>query len=172
MSLRTDVWASARAYEPYVGRWSRAVARIFVERLAVPPAGCWLDVGCGTGALTEAILRQSAPRHVVGVDASPAYMSYARDRIADHRASFEAGDARHLPLRDRTFDAGVGGLILNFVPDAAAAVREMARVVGPGGRVGTYVWDTQPHASAYTSCTSAGSGHSSHVRPPSRVPKT
>jgi 2-polyprenyl-3-methyl-5-hydroxy-6-metoxy-1,4-benzoquinol methylase len=48
---RTDAWTSGDAYEPYVGRWSRLVAREFLEWLAVPPGGRWLDVGCGTGAL-------------------------------------------------------------------------------------------------------------------------
>jgi len=59
---RKDVWAAGKLYEPYVGRWSRLVALEFLAWLAVPPQRDWLDVGCGTGALTETILRQVQPR--------------------------------------------------------------------------------------------------------------
>src|ERR687890_2002960 len=58
---RTDAWTSGDAYEPYVGRWSRLVAREFLGWLAVPHDSRWLDVGCGTGALAETILALSAP---------------------------------------------------------------------------------------------------------------
>jgi ubiquinone/menaquinone biosynthesis C-methylase UbiE len=61
-------WASGDAYERYIGRWSRPVADQFVTWLDVPPGRRWLDVGCGTGALTEAILQRSEPTLVVGVD--------------------------------------------------------------------------------------------------------
>ncbi|HET7092030.1 MAG TPA: hypothetical protein VFI22_01090, partial [Thermomicrobiales bacterium] len=60
----TGIWASGDAYEPYVGRWSRLVAREFVAWLEPPPDGRWLDVGCGTGALTETVLAWAAPRQV------------------------------------------------------------------------------------------------------------
>ena len=59
---RKDVWASGDAYEPYVGRWSRLVANQFLQWLAIPPGLDWLDVGCGTGALTETIPREADPR--------------------------------------------------------------------------------------------------------------
>jgi trans-aconitate methyltransferase len=65
---RTDSWDSGDAYEPYVGRWSRLVAREFLGWLAVPPARRWLDLGCGTGALAESILTLAAPDEVVCVD--------------------------------------------------------------------------------------------------------
>ena len=136
-----DVWASGDAYEPYVGRWSRAVARQFLAWLAVPPAGRWLDVGCGTGALSEVILETAVPTEVVGIDPSAGYVAYARGRVADPRARFVAGDARALPFAPGAFDGVVSGLVLNFVPDPAAAVAEMARVARPGGAVAAYVWD-------------------------------
>jgi SAM-dependent methyltransferase len=137
----TDVWASGDAYEPYVGRWSRAVARGFLAWLDVPPGSRWLDVGCGTGALSGVILEVGAPREVVGIDASPRYIAYARDRVLDPRARFADGDARALPVASADFDAVVSGLVLNFVPDPAAAVAEMACAARPGGQVGAYVWD-------------------------------
>lgn len=64
----TDVWACGNAYEPYMGRWSRLVACEFLPWLAVPPHSRWLDVGCGTGALSETILERAAPREITGLD--------------------------------------------------------------------------------------------------------
>ena len=65
---RRDVWASGDAYEPYVGRWSRLVAREFISWLDTPPSKDWLDVGSGTGALCEVILATASPRQVTGID--------------------------------------------------------------------------------------------------------
>ncbi len=138
---RADSWDSGDAYEPYVGRWSRLVAREFLESLAVPPGGRWLDVGCGTGALTESILALADPGEVVGIDPSPAYVAFARERLTDPRARFEVGDAQALQTPSATFDAVVSGLVLNFVAEPERALSEMARVVRPGGVVAAYVWD-------------------------------
>jgi SAM-dependent methyltransferase len=136
-----DVWASGAAYEPYVGRWSRLVAREFLVWLGVPPGGRWLDVGCGTGALTEAILALASPRELKGVDASEGYVAFARERVRDARASFAAGNAQALPCETGAYDAVVSGLVVNFVPRAGAAVAEMARAARAGGTVAAYVWD-------------------------------
>ena len=138
---RTDAWDSGAAYEAYVGRWSRPVARGFVGWLAVPPGLRWLDVGCGTGALARTVLALAAPREVVGVDPSPAYVAFARERVKDPRARFEVGDARAMRADDASFDAVVSGLVLNFVPEPERALSEMARVARPGGVVAAYVWD-------------------------------
>jgi SAM-dependent methyltransferase len=138
---RTDKWDSGDAYEPYVGRWSRLVAREFLGWLAVPAGRRWLDVGCGTGALAQTILALTAPGKVVGVDPSPAYVEFARERVNDARAEFEVGDAQALQAAPATFDAVVSGLVLNFVPEPDRAVAEMARVARPGGTVAAYVWD-------------------------------
>jgi SAM-dependent methyltransferase len=135
-------WDSGDAYEPYVGRWSRLVAREFVKWLAVPPKSRWLDVGCGTGALTQTVLAHAAPSEVVGTDPSAAYIALAGARMDDDpRAYFEIGDAQALRAAEATFDVVVSGLVLNFVPRAEPAVAEMARVTRPGGTVGAYVWD-------------------------------
>ena len=136
-----DVWASGRAYEPYVGRWSRLVAREFLAWLDLPPEREWLDVGCGTGALSQTILECAEPRRLTGVDPSEGFLSYARHRIADPRAEWCVGDALALPVQDAAFDCAVAGLALNFVPDAARAVAEMRRATRPGGTVAAYVWD-------------------------------
>jgi SAM-dependent methyltransferase len=134
-------WARADAYEAYVGRWSRQVAPRFLAWLAVPEGGRWLDVGCGTGALSEAILTAAAPTEVVGVDPSPAFVAHAAERIPGPRASFGEGDAEHLPVEDGSFDAVVSALVLNFVPDPPAALREMRRATRAEGTVAAYVWD-------------------------------
>src|SRR5689334_19779854 len=107
-----DAWTSGDAYEPYVGRWSRLVATEFVRRLALPPGLRWVDVGCGTGALTATILRDAAPSSVVGVDPSEAFLGYAAAHVPG--ATFLAGDATALPVDDA--DVVVSGLSLNFVP--------------------------------------------------------
>ena len=136
-----ELWAAGDAYEPYVGRWSRLVAREFVAWLGCPPGLAWLDVGCGTGALTQTILAQAAPREVVGVDPSPGFIAHARRATDDPRARFEIGDAMALPISDGAFDVVVSGLVLNFIPDAQRALVEMRRVSRPGGVVAAYVWD-------------------------------
>jgi SAM-dependent methyltransferase len=136
-----DVWASGDAYEPYVGRWSRAVARQFLTWLGVPPGGRWLDVGCGTGALSGAILEVADPFEVVGIDPSAEYVAYARRRVPDPRARFVVGDARDLPFTSGAFAGVVSGLVLNFLSDPAVAAAEMVRVARPGDTVAAYVWD-------------------------------
>jgi SAM-dependent methyltransferase len=138
---RQDVWASGDAYEPYVGRWSRLVGREFVGWLDVPPSRRWLDVGCGTGALSEVILQRASPAQVSGIDPSPGFVSFACHRVTDRRVSFQAGDAQTLPVADGTFDATVAGLVVNFIPNQAKAVGEMKRATRPGGVVAAYVWD-------------------------------
>ena len=139
--MADEVWAKGDAYEAYVGRWSRLVAAEFVRWLGVPPGRRWLDVGCGTGALTATVLAGAEPSEVVGVDPSEGFLATARTRIDDPRATFHTGDARSLPLPDQRFDAVVSGLALNFVPDPARAVAEFARVAAPGAVVAAYVWD-------------------------------
>lgn len=136
-----EVWAVGDEYEAYVGRWSRPVAEAFLHWLEVPAGGDWLDVGCGTGALTATVLAVAEPAQVVGVDTSEEFLTTARNRIVDPRSSLRAGDAQSLPLPDRRFDAVVSGLALNFVPDPRRAAAEFARVSALGGVAAAYVWD-------------------------------
>jgi SAM-dependent methyltransferase len=133
-----EAWASGDAYEPYIGRWSRLVADEFLDWLAPPDGARWLDVGCGTGAVTSAVLRRCDPAEVVGVDPSAAHVSWCMAHVDDRRARFGPGDATHLP--EGPFDVVVSGLVLNFVPDPDAALAAMA-AAAPGGTVAAYVWD-------------------------------
>jgi SAM-dependent methyltransferase len=133
--------ASALAYDAFMGRWSKVVARDFLAWLSVPPHSRWLDVGCGTGALTSAILQSASPSEVWGIDPSEEYVSYARAIQPKERCHLLVADAQALPHEFSGFDATVSGLALNLVPDPIAAVAEMIRVTRPDGLVGAYVWD-------------------------------
>ncbi len=136
-----DTWASGDAYEPYVGRWSLLVAREFVDWLGVASGSRWLDVGCGTGALSQTILEAAAPSRVKGIDRSDRYITHVRAHVLDHRVDFEVGDALALQDETASYEAAVSGLMLNFIPQPDRAVSEMARVVKPTGIVASYVWD-------------------------------
>jgi SAM-dependent methyltransferase len=136
----SDTWERGSPYERYVGRWSRRVAPPFLDWLALPPGRRWLDVGCGTGALAAAILDRCAPASVAGVEPSEGFRETARAHLGA-RAALHEGSATAIPLGDAAVDAVVSGLMLNFVPDQPAAVREMARVTTRGGTIAAYVWD-------------------------------
>lgn len=136
---RFDVWAAGDAYERYMGRWSRRVADEFVAWLDCGDGLRWLDVGCGTGALTAAVAARCRPRSVVGLDRSCGFVDAARAALAS--ASFAVADGLSLPVRHAGCDVAVSGLVLNFFAAPGAAVAEAARVVRPGGRVAAYVWD-------------------------------
>jgi len=138
---RTDAWADAGGYEPYIGRWSRLVAREFLAWLAAEPGRTWLDLGCGTGALTHAVLAWQAPRRVLAADRSFGYVSAARAWATGTTARFVVADARELPVQHAACDVAVSGLVLNFVPEPARMIAAMARALRPGGLLALYVWD-------------------------------
>ena len=133
-----DVWALGDRYEPYVGRWSRAVAPLFVRWLDSAPRLRWVDVGCGTGALMEAVLTLGDPASVVGYEPSPEFAAWTEGRLTDPRARLVVGDAAS--LAPGSADVVVSGLVVNFVAEPVAAVRSMA-ATAPGGTVAAYVWD-------------------------------
>jgi len=135
-----DTWERGEPYEAYIGRWSRRVAPLFLRWLGVPTGRDWLDVGCGTGALCAAIMARCAPASVTGVDPSEGFLGCAHAHLGG-RAVLVRGSATALPLGDASVDVVVSGLVLNFIPNAPAAVAEMKRVARPGGTVGAYVWD-------------------------------
>jgi SAM-dependent methyltransferase len=135
------LWGNADAYDAYMGRWSRPVAGDALAWLGPSPGLSWLDVGCGTGALTEAILDAADPREVLGVDPSADFLATAAGQIADPRVRFAIGDAAALPVPDAAYDVVIAGLVLHFVPDPLPAIREMMRAARRGGTVAAYVWD-------------------------------
>jgi len=134
-------WNEGTSYEAFMGRWSRPLSDKFVDWLAVPPGGHWLDVGTGTGALAAAVCRSASPSSVLACDPSASFVKEARSRLDDHRVSFAIAGIGDLPVREDGYDAVVSGLALNFFPDCAGAVREQLAAVRPGGTVGALVWD-------------------------------
>ena len=144
-TLSNSLWSGAAAYERYMGRWSRKVALQFAAWVDASPGADWIDIGCGTGELTAAVLADRKPSCIVGIDSTAAFLQMAEARIADPRVRFKEGDAQAIPEGDDAFDAAVSGLVLNFVPDKDRAVQEMVRVTKPGGTVALYVWDYAGH---------------------------
>lgn len=137
----TESWLSGNPYQKFMGRWSSLIAREFLGWLAVPPAASWLDVGCGTGSLTRQILAYHHPKNVLSIDSSSEFISFAQQSITDPSVCFEIGLAQSLAADSNSRDAVVSGLMLNFVPEPAAAISEMIRVTKPGGTVGIFLWD-------------------------------
>ena len=133
-----DIWAHGNAYEHFMGRWSRLVAPRFVRWLHAPADRRWIDAGCGSGALTSAILDLAAPASVLAVDPSAGFVEGAKQRVEDDRVRFAVMSAEDL-VADSA-DVVVSGLMLNFTRDPTVAVTAMARAA-PGGMVGAYVWD-------------------------------
>ena len=142
---QTALWDRANAYERYMGRWSRRIAPVFLDWLAAPPDSEWLDIGCGTGVLSSAVLAKCAPKCVVGIDSSDAFIELARSQVNDRRFRCQQGHGEKLPHKNDEFATAVSGLVLNFVGDKDKALAEMARVVRPGGIVALYVWDYAGH---------------------------
>lgn len=133
------MFSESDGYERFMGRWSRRLAPAFVRFAGVSENDDVLDVGCGTGALSSAAAAVHGV-HVVGVDRSAAFVE-AAGRSGIEQARFQVGDACALSMPDRTFDRVLSMLVLNFVPDPAAALREMTRVTRVNGVVAAAVWD-------------------------------
>lgn len=100
----------------------------------------WLDIGCGTGALSEAVLDTSEPFALTAIDSSRGFVQSAQERLGQ-RARCRVGNAMDLPMDDDSVDFTVSGLVLNFIPNPTQALREMKRVTRPGGTVAIYIWD-------------------------------
>ncbi len=138
---RHDAWQAGDRYESYMGRWSRQVAPRFLDFVGAGAGLDWLEVGCGTGALSSTILARCNPKSLIGIDQSEGFVATARNAITGQRATFQVGDAQSLPLDANSRDIAASALVLNFVPDKDKALREMQRVVRPGGTIAFYVWD-------------------------------
>jgi ubiquinone/menaquinone biosynthesis C-methylase UbiE len=141
MATAAIQFGDAGAYERFMGRWSRAVAPLFLDWLNPPKRARWLDIGCGSGILTEALLDLCDPASVTGIDPSAAQIAAALGGRAAQRARFKTADAMELPFPDRSFDNTVSALVINFIADPSPALAEVRRVTVRGGRVGGYVWD-------------------------------
>ncbi len=124
-----------------MGRWSPGIAREFISWLKPDTGLNWLDVGCGTGALTAAICAKTDPSLVVGCDPSAAFVEHASQSINDSRATFAQGSDDNLPRHDGGFDRIVSGLVMNFLSDPRVSMRNLRSHLRPGGEIAGYVWD-------------------------------
>jgi SAM-dependent methyltransferase len=131
--------ASADAYDRHVGRYGAPLARALIGFAGVEPGMRALDVGCGPGALARELAGVVGEAGVTAVDPSPPFARACAARLP--RARVLVAPAEELPFADGAFDTTLSQLVVNFMRDARAGVREMARVTRPGGLVASCVWD-------------------------------
>ncbi len=127
------------AYDAFMGRWSRLLSAQLADLAGVESGQRVIDVGCGTGALTRELVARLGGDHVAAVDPSEPFVDAMRLR-------FPAVDVRHapaeaLPFPDGAFDAALAQLVVHFMADPVAGVRDMARVTRRDGVVAACVWD-------------------------------
>lgn len=135
-----DSWKSTAAYEHFMGRWSRLAARSFLDWLSPTHGLRWLDVGCGSGALSEAVLHRCAATELTAVDQSTEFVTGVQERLGK-QVRCRVADATALPIGNDSVDYTVSGLLLNFISEPIKALTEMKRVTAPEGTVALYVWD-------------------------------
>src|SRR5581483_7790018 len=102
------------AYQRLMGVWSSIVGQVFLDWLSPLPGQRWADIGCGSGAFTELILRKCAPAKVAGINPSDTQLAYARTRPGVENAVFQQGDAMALPYGEASFDIAVMALVIHF----------------------------------------------------------
>jgi SAM-dependent methyltransferase len=130
---------SADPYDRYVGRYGADLAAGLIAAAGVKPSMTVLDVGCGPGALATAVARIVGEDAVAAVDPSETFVASCRARLPG--ADVRLASAEELPFGDDTFDAALAQLVVNFMRDPEAGVREMARVTRSGGTLAASVWD-------------------------------
>jgi ubiquinone/menaquinone biosynthesis C-methylase UbiE len=126
-------------YDRFMGRYSQPLARQLADWLEVEPGQRAVDVGCGPGALTAVLVERLGADHVRAVDPSEPFVAACRERLPG--VDVRQGSAEELPFGDATCDVAAACLVVHFMSDPVAGVREMKRVTRPGGWVGATVWD-------------------------------
>jgi SAM-dependent methyltransferase len=139
MIKQHDSWNSSESYEFFMGRWSKLVASRFLKWLDAPNNLSWLDLGCGTGALSEAIYIHCEPKSVTGVDPSADFLEKAKEKL--NKGEFIVGTSTHIPRGNESIERLVSGLALNFFHEIDNSFSEMKRVLKQDGEIGAYVWD-------------------------------
>jgi SAM-dependent methyltransferase len=129
----------ADAYDRFMGRYSVPLAPQFADFAAIAAGQRVLDVGCGPGALTAELVRRLGPAAVSAIDPSETFVAAAQERHPG--VSVQRAAAEQLPFEDQTFDAALAQLVVHFMADAVAGLREMARVTRRHGVVAACVWD-------------------------------
>ena len=146
-------------YEEFMGGWSRLAGSKFLDWLTATGGAAWADVGCGNGAFTQLIVERCSPASVEGIDPSAGQIKFAQATPAARLARFQQGDSMALPYMSDSFDIAVMALVLFFVPIPAVGVKEMMRVVRPGGLVAAYTWDILGGGFPYDAVLEALAGH-------------
>jgi len=136
-----DQWTAGSTYEDFMGRWSRRLAPQFVSWLHIPRGAHWLDVGCGTGALADAICSHADPASVTCCDPAAPLVEFARTHGRDARVSYIVAGVGSLPRRPDGYGSVASLFALNFFPDVEAAVHEMRAVAARQATVSACVWD-------------------------------
>ena len=136
---RVSFAVAAHAYDRFMGRYSVPLAPVFASFAGVTRGEHVLDVGCGPGALTAELVSRLGAAAVTAVDPSEPFVDAARERHPDVRV--EQASAEGLPFADDDFDAALAQLVVHFMADPVAGLREMARVTRGGGGVAACVWD-------------------------------
>ena len=139
--MTNDHWDSAAAYDRFMGRWSRQLAPQFLNWLNIPAGRDWIEIGCGTGALTSAICERTDPRSVVALDTASEFVEYCTKQLSYETLSVMQGTVDSLPSRPDGYGAVVSSLVLNFLPDTIGSLRKMKSVCSPDGFVAACVWD-------------------------------
>jgi len=130
---------SADAYMRFMGRYSEPLAVLFADLAGVARGQRALDVGCGPGALTAELAGRLGPAAVCAAEPSESFAAAARERLPGVDVRLSA--AEHLPFREGGFDVVLAQLVVHFMADPVAGLREMGRVTCPGGTVAACVWD-------------------------------
>lgn len=135
----TTFSGSSDAYERFMGRYSRPLARSFAEFAGIREGMRVLDIGAGTGALTDELIARAGAGNVAALEPSPDYSTALRERLPE--VDVRQARAEELPWEDESFDAALAQLVTVFLEDAPAAVREQRRAVRDGGVVAACMWE-------------------------------
>jgi ubiquinone/menaquinone biosynthesis C-methylase UbiE len=133
------MFASDTAYEAFMGRYSRRLAVVFADFAGLPAGSSVADVGAGTGALAAVLVSRGL--QVAAADPSPQFVEALRAQLPDVDA--QVAPAETLPWADESFDASLAQLVVSFMSDAPAGMREMRRIVKPRGTVAVCMWDRE-----------------------------
>jgi SAM-dependent methyltransferase len=165
---------SADAYDRFMGRYSAPLSPQLADLAGVAAGQRALDVGCGSGMLTGELVGRLGAGSVAAIDPSERFVDAVRARFPG--VDVRRGTAEDLPYGDGEFDAALSQLVVHFMRDPVAGLREMARVTRPGGAVAASVWDlaggrapispfwraavaVDPHARSEMAVTGGRAGH-------------
>lgn len=130
---------AADAYDRFMGRYSAPLSPLFADFAGISSGQSVLDVGCGPGALTAVLVERAGSASVSAVDPSESFVDALAERHPDVAVQLAA--AEELPFADDAFDAALAQLVVHFMANPVAGLKEMARVTRTGGVVAVSVWD-------------------------------